>query len=262
MVCRNVKNLLFCVFFLLLIFSFLVVPVVGDTFTGTESKTTATFTSNNFVKIVWTTTYDSPDYTLFSVYIYEQGNSIFKGSFSGLEGTTYYYDDGTLYFDVSAANLNSWTITTSDTSGEYSTSFSGFGSANTKLFTSSGNVKITWTTTYDSPDYAFFSVFTYEVGNSIFKDYFTGLSGETYFYEAGNFYFDVSAANLNSWSLIVEDLGGSQTTTDETSDTQTTADKTSDTQTNEITIGFEVISVLSVMSLIVTRVKVRTRRKK
>ncbi len=257
---RKVKNLLSCVFFLLLIFSFLVVPIVGDTFTGTGSKTTATFNSNGIVKVVWTTTYDSPDYALFSVYTYEQGNSIFKDSFSGLEGTTYYYDDGTLYFDVSAANLNSWTITTSDTSGEYSTSFSGFGSVNTKLFTCSGNVKITWTTTYDSPDYAYFSVFTYELGESIFEDYFDGLSGETYFYQSGNFYFDVSAANLNSWSIIVEDFGESQTTT---SESQTTISETSESQTTneEITIGLEMISVLGVMSLLAIRLQVRTRRK-
>ena len=258
---RKVKNLIYSVFFLVLTFSFMVVPVVGDTFTGTGSKTTATFTSNGIVKIVWTTTYDSPDYALFSVFTYEQGNSIFKDSFSGLEGTTYYYDDGTLYFDVSAANLNSWTITTSDTSGEYSTSFSGYGSSNTKLFTSSGNIKITWTTTYDSPDYAFFSVFTYEQGNIIFKDSFTGLSGETFFYQVGNFYFDVSSANLNSWSIMVEDLGGSQTTS-ESSDSQTTSEPSDSQTTNdEISIGLELIPALGVMSLLVIKLKLRTRKK-
>ncbi|MCK4849639.1 MAG: hypothetical protein KAT16_11460, partial [Candidatus Heimdallarchaeota archaeon] len=70
----------------------------------------------------------------------------------------------------------------------------------------------------------------------------------------GDFYFDVSAANLNSWSLIVEDLGETQTTTDDKSDSQTTTD--------DITIGLELISVLSVMSLLVIRLKIRTQRKK
>lgn len=251
----RIKITLSCISFLLLILSFLVVPGVGDTFTGSGSKTTATFTSSGIVKIVWSTTYDSPDFAMFSFFVYEQGNSIFKELFNGLEGTSYYYDDGTLYFDVSAANLNSWTITTSDTSGEYGTSFSGSGSINTKLFTSSGNVKITWTSTYDDEAFALFNVFTYKVGSSIFKDSFNGLSGDTFFYQAGDFYFAVSAANLNSWTITVEDLGGTTTT-----DTTT---KTGGSQTTDaVSPGFELALVLSVMSLLTIKLKAINNKKR
>ncbi|MFQ5978711.1 MAG: hypothetical protein ACE5OZ_11340 [Candidatus Heimdallarchaeota archaeon] len=240
-------------FFLLCIFSLSASPGAGDTFTGVGSSTTATFTSSGIVKVEWTTTSDSPTYALFSAYIYEQGDSIFKDLFGGLSGTTYYYDDGTLYFDVSAANLNSWSITTSDTAGEYGTSFSGSDSKNTKLFTGSGNVKITWTTTYDSETFALFSVYTYELGNSIFADMFSGLSGETYLYESGTFYFDVSAANLNSWSITVEDIGGDTSQDDETQ-TPTTQDGGVQTPTSSATApAFVLASIFSVLCIVSLR---------
>jgi hypothetical protein len=149
----------------------------SDDFSGIGDATTAPFTITNYLKFEWTTTYSSAQYALFSGYLYEQGDSIYKGTFDGLSGTSYYYDDGTFYFEVIAANLDSWTITTTELSQvEKATSFAGIGDCGTKCFDSPNGVKITWNTTYESEQFALFSAFTYQIGDSIYKDHFDELS--------------------------------------------------------------------------------------
>lgn len=102
--------------------------------------------------------------------------------------------------------MESWTITTTETNGEYLTSGDlvvGIGNVNTKLFESAGSATITWTTT-PANDFDLFNVFIYKIGATIFVDNFDGESGTTNLNSAGTFYLDVTAANLVEWSITVD----------------------------------------------------------
>lgn len=258
----------------LMIISFLTsvtTSVSGETFTGVGNKTTATFDSATYTKVVWTTT-ASNEFDVFSAYIKPIVEDVlFLESFDGPEGTTYLYADGTFYFDVLAANLDSWQITTTPTTGEYFTDItSGQGNTNTKLFECFGECEITWSTVAAN-EFDVFSVFIEPIDEDIFFfKTFDGESGSTFLYETGIFYFHVLAANLVSWDISLDITPATTTTTDDSS-SDTSADQSSSTTTDDnqsaesstdedatVFAGFFIISAIMTIFIIQSKIRKRT----
>ncbi len=243
---KTLISLLFALLFL----SSLTHTVSGDTFTGVGNKTTATFDSATYTKIEWITV-ASNEFDVFSTFIYKQGEALYGGSFDGSEGTTYLYDDGTFYFDVLAANIDSWEITTTPTSGDYFTdTVSGIASANTKLFECFGECEITWSTVAEN-EFDIFTVFIEPIVEDLFFfETFDGDSGSTFLYETGIYYFQVLAANLVSWTINLDITPGTETTDDPSNtDTSETQDGT-DTSTDEESPGFVGTLVVTVFTTV------------
>ncbi len=90
----------------------------------------------------------------------------------------------------------------------YTTSFNGVSDKTTDTFEIKGNkFKLTYIVN-PANDYSFFSIFVYEEGNDMFVDFFTLDAGTetTIVYEgSGTYYLDIGVANLDSWSMKVED---------------------------------------------------------
>ena len=94
------------------------------------------------------------------------------------------------------------------------TSFSGSGDKTTQPFTIKGDEwRVKYTTKADSeyPEYAVFGVFVYPRGETVMYASAWDCDGKScsdiqYIYEGiGDYYFSVIAANIDSWSLEVED---------------------------------------------------------
>jgi hypothetical protein len=235
---------------------------VADTFTGTGDKTTTTFTVAKYSKIDWSYTKEN-DFDFFNAYIYQQGNDIFKASIGGAEsGTSYYYSSGTYYFDVSSANIASWSITTTETNGEYlndQDTISGSYSKSSKLFNAYGDTEITWSYTKEN-DFDLFNVYIYEIGKSIFVDNFSGESGTTQFYKTGEFYMKITSANIFSYTITINVKGGSSSAT--TSINQNgNSDSLSSTNpiktTTSKTANFEVLALISILPYTIKNLKDR-----
>lgn len=205
--------------------------VKADTFTGSGSLTTDTFESVKYTKIDWSTV-ASNEFNIFSVFVYEQGDVLLTDAFGEALGTTYLYESGTFYLDVTAANLDSWSITTTPTNGEYLSdgdTITGIGNTNSKLFNCHGDCSISWEGVATN-EFDIFSVFIYEVGNILMTSTFSELTGTTNLFEDGTFYFDITAANLDSWSITVT-LDEAATTQDPTAtDGTPEGENTTDTE--------------------------------
>ncbi|OLS27463.1 MAG: hypothetical protein HeimC2_11260 [Candidatus Heimdallarchaeota archaeon LC_2] len=261
---KNLISLLLVILFL----SSISTSVSGDTFTGVGNKTTATFESVKYTKIDWTTT-ASNEFDIFSAFIEPIIEDVFfLDSFDGSTGTTYLYEEGTFYFDVIAANLDSWEITTTPTTGEYFTdTTSGQGNSNTKLFECFGECEITWSTVAAN-EFDVFSAFIEPIEEKLFFfEFFDGASGSTFLYESGLFYFNVIAANLESWTINLDitpatndaTLSDTSILDDESSSLTTDNDKQSESSTDEEAVGF---TGLLVLVAIVTKSIIRYNMKK
>lgn len=90
-------------------------PVIN--FTGSSGKKTDTFNIRGDKFRLTYTVLPENDYSLFYLYVYEPGNSIFKESFSlesGSETSISYEGAGEYYLDITSANLRKWTVLVED----------------------------------------------------------------------------------------------------------------------------------------------------
>ncbi|OLD02727.1 MAG: hypothetical protein AUJ07_08125 [Crenarchaeota archaeon 13_1_40CM_3_53_5] len=92
------------------------------------------------------------------------------------------------------------------------TSFSGSGDKNTSPFQISGTqFRLQWQYTTDIPQYASFSFFVYPEGetaryaDSMSQDGLSKSDTEYVYHGPGGFYITVITANLQSWSITVQD---------------------------------------------------------
>jgi hypothetical protein len=180
--------------------------VAAENFTGTATADTGTFVSAVYTKIDWTYT-PANEFDLFSVAVKNQSDSTTKHTFNdATAGTTYLYHAGTFYCSVSAANVASWSITTAPTTGEFAsngTIFTGKGNLNTKLFQSLGNTRLTWNCTAEN-QFESFQLYVYAPGSALPELSLSGNNGSAYFYEEGDFYCSILAANLVAWNVTVD----------------------------------------------------------
>lgn len=89
----------------------------------------------------------------------------------------------------------------------YVTTFSGSGDTTTDTFHCDNKCKFVWTVQGD-PDWTYWYAFVFRPGGSIYVDQWDTdrpSTGTTYLYRSGDFYFDIGAANVDSWEIVVYD---------------------------------------------------------
>jgi hypothetical protein len=92
------------------------------------------------------------------------------------------------------------------------TSFSGSTDKTTDSFLTTGSkFRLNWSATAEN-EFGLLSVFIYEVGHTVWADSLLATwdaagekSDSTVVFENGTFYLDIGAANLVTWSIIVEE---------------------------------------------------------
>ncbi len=90
--------------------------------------------------------------------------------------------------------------------------FNGSSDKTTDLFQIDGSkFRLTWNATAEN-EFGLFSLFVYEVGASLWLEFIFvswDAAGEksdvTVVFETGEFYLDISEANLSSWGVVVEE---------------------------------------------------------
>ena len=128
-----------------------------------------------------------------------------------------------LIFSLSLNSVHSYTW-------ENVVTITGSDDKTSQIFEVEEDARFVWTTTYDDEEWALFAVFVFPEGEDImFESEFEGLSGESYFYDTGNFYLEVICANLNSWQITVQEKNYAATSDPNGEDTELT--------TTEIIIG-------------------------
>jgi hypothetical protein len=86
------------------------------TFEGASGVTTDYFyVGGTDLRFNWTWTSTTPDYAVFTITLYKEGETIYTEMYFDLqsEGTTYAHNIAAAYYylDISAANIDSWTVT-------------------------------------------------------------------------------------------------------------------------------------------------------
>jgi len=123
-------------------------------------------------------------------------------------------DDTTNYNQNSELTIPDNSQQTQDNSNSASkswydlTSFKGKDNKNTDTFKIQGNKFKLIYTVNPANDYSLFSIFVYEESNNIYKDYISldsGTDSSIIYKGPGTFYLDITAANLNSWEVEIED---------------------------------------------------------
>lgn len=143
------------------------------------------------------------------------GNGVYDWSSTTTGSTTHVYNSAGTYTakfrvtdDDGATATNTCTVTvTVIQSWHMVTTFTGVGNKDTDSFTIQGaKWRITWTTV-EANEYALFGGFAYPEGETaMYVSYFNGLSGDTIVHQGnGNYYLKIIVANLDSWSVTIED---------------------------------------------------------
>lgn len=229
----SIKFLTLIVLWSTIISSIPLASATGDTWntvitiTGRGYKTSELFSiSASQWRISWSYTTSTPDYAGFNILVYPRWTTVSYVATISADGpsqsdVSYVYEgDDDFYIEALVANLDSWTIVIEqqgpipdqpefvwDTIG----SFSGQGYKTSAPFTITTSFwRYRWEYTTSSPDYAGFHVYVYPEGEtSSYVNAFSvdgpSASDDEYVYDGeDNFYFDVLAANLDSWSLTIQ----------------------------------------------------------
>lgn len=175
----------------------------SDTFTGTDDGATTTFTVDKYAKIDWS--YDKEnDYDYFHAFISEPNNKLYAGEIGECNyGSTYLYTKGTFFFNVSVANIITWTIHTTETNGDYLSdqdTITGNYSTNSKIFISNGSTEITWSYK-KATDYDQFYLYLYKIGDR-YSFRTLPIKDQSWFLdESGEYYLRIFASNLQYYKI-------------------------------------------------------------
>ncbi len=231
-------------------------PAFSDTFTGTDDMQTATFSVSTYARIDWSYVKEN-DYEFFNAFIYKLNEKYYVDQISDTNsGSTYLYDNGVFFFNVTTANLKSWAIKTTETNGDYvsdNDTIIGNYTRNTKLFRSDGNAEISWSYENSSSNFLF-SLYLYKIGTPygyklLFKENVSYTLDQP-----GDYYLSLYAWRLNYYKITFNGtIPVSPSISPETSDTQTTA-TTGTTDTSSTHASTTIFSPPSKTSKVTTNV--------
>ncbi len=200
-------------------------------FSGSTDKTTDSFfIGGERFRVNWTATADN-EFGLLSIFVYKLGQSLWLETISvswdaaGTQSdTSVVFDSGEVYLDMGVANLADYEVIVEEYSDGSTTPppqtgawtevvrVSGSTDKTTDSFQIIGSkFRVTWSAVAEN-EFGLFSLQVNEPGKTLWAEWITvswDAAGEksdsTVVFESGEFYIDISMANLSSWSIIVEE---------------------------------------------------------
>ncbi len=202
-------------------------------FNGSTDKTTDSFqiVGSKF-RLTWNATAEN-EFGYLSIFVYKLGESLWLEtvtvSWEAAEvqsDTTVVFDSGEVYLAIGAANLVSYEFIIEEYTDESTPPrppppagdwvevirFNGSTDKTTDSFQIVGSkFRLSWNATAQN-EFGRFTLRVYEVGASFWSEYVSvswDSAGEksdiTVVFESGEFYLDISEANLSSWGVVVEE---------------------------------------------------------